>query len=152
MSDEPALRVDPRNDQGKYEVLSKVTDLIVQHGTLPELIHQIARSLEQVAAFQYLCVSLYDATKNCLRLHLWEGEGVPPVPLEVSLENTPSGLVWVSQEPLLLRDLVEDQRFPVLNGMRARIPHLRTGAANQRSKADWRNGDGLAHARCLYTE
>jgi formate hydrogenlyase transcriptional activator len=120
MSDEPALRVDPRNDQGKYEVLSKVTDLIVQHGTLPELIHQIARSLEQVAAFQYLCVSLYDATKNCLRLHLWEGEGVPPVPLEVSLENTPSGLVWVSQEPLLLRDLVEDQRFPVLNGMRAR--------------------------------
>ena len=55
-----------------------------------------------------------------MRLHLWECEGVPPVPLEVSLENTPSGLVWVSQEPLLLRDLVEDQRFPVLNGMRAR--------------------------------
>jgi formate hydrogenlyase transcriptional activator len=120
MSDEAGLRVGPRNEQGKYEVLSKIADLIVQHGTLPELIHQTARSLEQVAAFQYLCISLYDPAKNILRLHLWECEGVPPNPMEVPLENTPSGLVWLSQEPLLIPDMLEEHRFPMLSMMRER--------------------------------
>jgi hypothetical protein len=103
MSDESVLRVGPRNEQGKYEVLSKIADLIVQHGTLPELIHQTARALEQVVALQYLCFSLYDPVKNCLRLHLWECEGSPPSPMDVPLENTPSGSVWITQDPLLIR-------------------------------------------------
>jgi len=120
MKDNGRVRVDPRSDQKNYEVLSRVADLIVQHGTLPELIHQTARSLEQVAAFQYLCLSLYDPAKNCLRLHLWEGEGVPLVPLEVALEDTPSGVVWLTQEPLLLSDLIADDRFRVLDSMRER--------------------------------
>jgi hypothetical protein len=38
MSDESVLRVDPRNEQKRYEVLSGIADLIVQHSTLPELI------------------------------------------------------------------------------------------------------------------
>ena len=120
MSDESVLRVDPRNEQKRYEVLSGIADLIVQHSTLPELIHQTARRLEQVAAFQYLCVSLYDPIKNCLRLHLWEGEEAPPGPLELNINESPSGLVWRTQEPLLLADILEDQRFPVLVKMRER--------------------------------
>jgi formate hydrogenlyase transcriptional activator len=120
MSDESVVRVDPRNEQKRYEVLSGIADLIVQHSTLPELIHQTARRLEQVAAFQYLCVSLYDPIKNCLRLHLWEGEEAPPGPLELNINESPSGLVWRTQEPLLLADILEDQRFPVLVKMRER--------------------------------
>jgi formate hydrogenlyase transcriptional activator len=120
MSDESVLRVDPRNEQKRYEVLSGIADLIVLHSTLPELIHQTARRLEQVAAFQYFCFSLYDPTQNCLRLHLWEGEESPPGPIELNIDESPSGLVWRTQEPLLLRDILEDQRFPVLAHMRER--------------------------------
>jgi formate hydrogenlyase transcriptional activator len=120
MSDESVLRVDPRNEQRKYEVLSGIADLIVQHSTIPELIHQTARRLEQVAAFQYLGFSLYDSVKNNLRLYLWEGEEFPPGPLELSVAESPSGLVWRTQEPLLLRDILEDERFPILANMRER--------------------------------
>ena len=119
MSDE-SVRVDPRNEQKRYEVLSGIADLIVQTATLPDLIHQTARCLEQVAAFQYLCFSQYDPTKNCLRLHLWEGETTPPMPMELSIQESPSGMVWRTQEPLLIRDMLEDQRFPILDNMRER--------------------------------
>jgi formate hydrogenlyase transcriptional activator len=117
MSDGAVIRVDSRNEKKKYEVLSRITNLIVQNATLAELIYQTARSLEQVAAFQYLSLSLYDPAKNCLRLHLWEGEGVPPIPLEVCLDDTPSGKVWRTQEPLLIRDLLDEPRFQVASGL-----------------------------------
>jgi formate hydrogenlyase transcriptional activator len=120
MRDESVPRVDHRNEDKRYEVLSAIADLIVLHGTLPELIHQTARCLEQITAFQYLCLSLYDLEKNSLRLHLWEGEGTPPGPLEVSVDNSPSGFVWRTQEPLLIRDIQEDRRFPILGAMRER--------------------------------
>ena len=149
MSDE-SVRVDPRNEQKRYEVLSGIADLIVQTATLPDLIHQTARCLEQVAAFQYLCFSQYDPTKNCLRLHLWEGETTPPMPMELSIQESPSGMVWRTQEPLLIRDMLEDQRFPVLDNMRERISHLRRGPGDQRTKADWRAGHCQSHSRCVH--
>jgi formate hydrogenlyase transcriptional activator len=121
MSEESVPRTESRNEQKKYEVLSEMADLLVQHGTLPELIHHTAHRLEQVAAFQFLNLCLYDPAKNTLRLHLWEGEGLPPVPIEAPIEGSPCGWVWQMQEPLLIRDLAEEERFSkVRDGLRDR--------------------------------
>jgi len=88
---------------------------MVRHYSLPELFHELAQRLQRVAEFQLLHFSLHDPNENVMRRHLWEGEG-PMIPEVVPVEESASGYVWTHQTPLLIDDLLEDQRFPKVFG------------------------------------
>ena len=52
-----------------------MADLVVHHQSLPELFVAMAERLRQVVAAEAANFSLYDSTRNVMRLHLWEGSG-----------------------------------------------------------------------------
>jgi formate hydrogenlyase transcriptional activator len=108
-------------DLRRYEALLELGDLVVQHHSLPELFVAIAQRLQRVVAAETAKLSLHDPTKNVMRLHLWEGGDVAPVPLEVPVEESASGWVWQNQQPLPVPDLASESRFlPIMSILRAK--------------------------------
>jgi formate hydrogenlyase transcriptional activator len=106
-------------DLQRYEGLLEMADLVVHHHSLPELFAAMAERLRRVAAADAANFSLYDPTKNVMRLHLWEGTELVPTPAEVPVEESPSGWAWQNQQPLVVPDLAADPRFPpVLSTLR----------------------------------
>ena len=106
-------------DLRRYEALLEMADLMVHHHSLPELFLAMAERLRQVVAADAANFSLYDPTHNMMRLHVWQGSEMRPVPLDVAIDASPSGWAWQNQEPLLVNDLQLEPRFPlVLNGLR----------------------------------
>jgi formate hydrogenlyase transcriptional activator len=82
---------------------------------LSGLFHDLACRLQNLFNFRDLGVLLYDKSQNVMRLHLletcepteWEK------PTEVPIEGSIAGWVWQNQEPLVIRDLELENRFPV---------------------------------------
>jgi formate hydrogenlyase transcriptional activator len=106
-------------DLQRYEALLEMADLVVHHHNLPELFAAMAGRLREVAAADAANFSLYDPTKNVMRLHFWEGQELVPTAAEVPIEESPSGWAWQNQEPLVVSDLSADPRFPpVLSRLR----------------------------------
>jgi formate hydrogenlyase transcriptional activator len=96
-----------------------MADLMVHHHSLPELFLAMAERLRRVVAADAANFSLYDSSKNMMRLHLWQGHEISPVPVDVAVEASPSGWAWQRQEPLVVNDLDAESRFPlVLNRLR----------------------------------
>jgi hypothetical protein len=103
----------------RYEALLEMADLVVHHHSLPELFAAMAERLRRVAAADAANFSLYDLTKNVVRLHFWEGTELVPTSAEVPVEESPSGWAWQNQQPLVVPDLASDPRFPpVLSTLR----------------------------------
>ena len=96
----------------RYQVLLELADLMVHHGTLPELFHEMAQTLRKVISFDFIAFSLRDPTFNTMRLHLWEGGETAPVPAQVPVEDSASGWVWQNQLPMIFEDLRQETRFP----------------------------------------
>jgi formate hydrogenlyase transcriptional activator len=107
----PDSHFDPDADL-RYEALLEMADLMVLHRSLPELFLEMACRLRKVTAAEFANFSLHDPTKNVMRLHLWESNELLPVPLEVPVEDSPSGWSWQYQKPLVVSDLQSDSRFP----------------------------------------
>ena len=88
-----------------------MADLVVHHHSLPELFAAMAERLRQVIAADAANFSLYDPEKNVMRLYFWEGSELRPAPLEVPVEESPSGWAWQNQQPLVVDDLTAEPRF-----------------------------------------
>src|SRR5579864_348700 len=88
---------------GRYRALLAVSEVIVSHRDLSALFHELAGRLQQVVRFDYLALLLHEAEGNTLRLHIVE----PPGPTQVSIPvgETPAGLVFESQQPLILSNV-----------------------------------------------
>ena len=96
---------------GRYRALLAVSEAITLHRDLPALFHELAGRLRQVVRFDYLALLLHEAETSTLRRHVLE----PPVPSpaeSVPFGETPAGLVWKSQQPLILSNLAEEKRWP----------------------------------------
>jgi formate hydrogenlyase transcriptional activator len=101
---------------GRYCALLAVSEAIASHRDLPALFHELAGRLHPVVRFDYLALLLHEAEGNTLRLHVLEPSGptLPPPPVNLPLGEVPDGLVWQTQQPLILSNLAEDKRWPRL--------------------------------------
>src|SRR5580693_7382338 len=88
----------------RYRALLAVSEAIVSHRDLSALFHELASRLQQVVRFDYLGLYLHQAAGNTLRLHVLEPSG-PPMPSALPIGETPPGLVWQTQQPLILSNL-----------------------------------------------
>jgi formate hydrogenlyase transcriptional activator len=99
----------------KYLTLLELSKAIASHRDLPGLFHDLACRLQSLFEFSHLGVILHDRKRNVMRLHLvetCEPTQLEP-PTEIPMEGSIAGWVWQNQEPVVVRDLALDDRFPV---------------------------------------
>ncbi len=86
---------------------------------LAALLHDLAHRLPRVVPVNFIGVSLHDAQRKMMRLHALQAN--IPADLvgghEEAVDETPAGLVWQTQQPLLVSDLTQERRWPKVIGL-----------------------------------
>jgi len=104
-----------------YRALFELTQSIAGHDDLDSLCRGLARSLQEVADFDFLALALYDPAENVMRLHALTM--TVPVSAEghtvLSLEDNPAGWVWHNQQPLAVSDVAAEKRWPEFTALLA---------------------------------
>jgi len=94
--------------------LLEVSEAIASHRDLTELFRDLAQRLPRVVQVNFVALSLHDPERNVMRLHTLQAN----VPADIvggheePVEETPAGLVWQTQQPLLVPNLAEERRWP----------------------------------------
>jgi len=114
MSDAPQPSLADASPEARHRALLEVAEAIAQHRDLGELFHELAARLHPVVEFDYLNLTLHDATRNVMRLHILETEAPRKIHpgAEFPVGETPSGLVWETQQPFILDDAEKETRYP----------------------------------------
>jgi formate hydrogenlyase transcriptional activator len=100
--------------QRQLEALLEVSEAIAQHRELSELFHDLAVRLHGILEFDYLALVLHDPKSNVMRLHILESSHPTNVQVgqETPVEDSPAGWVWQTQQPFLVEEVEQEQRFP----------------------------------------
>lgn len=122
---------------------------------LDGLVRELAAVLREVAHCDRLALVLHDPARDVMRLHAIAGSHTPSTTVsELAMTETPSGLVWQTQRPMIMSRLEDETRFPVVmriyrdEGMRSLCvvpltsPVRRLGALTFASREE----DGFAEA------
>src|SRR6202163_4818151 len=119
--------------------LLKMVDLMVHHRNLPELFVAIAGQLSDVAEDEIINFSLHDPRRNVMRMHVLEGDDLAGPPIEVPVADSPGGIAWQTQQPVVVPDVNAETRFPsVVNLLREK--GIRSYCALPLTTADKRLG------------
>jgi formate hydrogenlyase transcriptional activator len=97
----------------RYRALLQVSESIALNRDLPGLFKDLGERLHRVVHFDYLNLVLHVPERNTMRLRVvTAGEPVEQSFLETPVDETPSGQVWLTQEPLVIHDLDQYTRYP----------------------------------------
>ncbi len=98
----------------QLEALLEVSEVIAQHRDLGALFHDLAVRLHSVLEFDYMTLVLHDPKRNVMRLHILESAHPSNVPvgMETPVEESPAGWAWQNQQPLIVEEIEQEQRFP----------------------------------------
>ena len=98
----------------RYQALLEVAQAISTYRDLDELFRELARRLPRVVHVNFVGLSLHDPARNTMRLHTIQAN--VPADLvgghEGPLEESPAGIVWQTQQPILVPDIAEERRWP----------------------------------------
>ena len=98
----------------RYQALLDVAEAISVHRNLHELFRDLAQRLPRVVHVNFIALCLHDSERNVMRLHTIQAN--VPADLvgghEGPVEESPTGLVWQTQQPILVQDLAEECRWP----------------------------------------
>src|SRR6202163_4605629 len=116
MSDVPTRQLSAASPEAQHRALLEVAEAISQHRDLGELFHELAARLHGVVEFDYLNLTLHDAARNVMRLHILETEQPRTIRpgAEFAMGETPSGWVWETQQPFIMDDTEQETRLPML--------------------------------------
>jgi formate hydrogenlyase transcriptional activator len=98
-----------------YQSLLDVSQAILQHRDLAGLFRDLSARLRSILRFDFLNLVLHDAATNTMRLHILEAVSGAPLEtphLELTPEESPSGWVFLHQEPLVIPDVRLETRWP----------------------------------------
>lgn len=103
----------------QYQALLEVSESISLHRDLNALFHDLAERLHQVAEFDFLTLLLHDEPRGVMRLHILETKLPTDVRTgsETPVDESVGGMVWKTQEPLLIPDVEKESRFPQTMGV-----------------------------------
>jgi len=98
----------------QYVTLLELSKAIAAHRDLSKLFHDLACRLQSLFNFRDLAVMLHDDSRNVMRCHFLEtcAPTTWKAPTEVPMEGSIAGWVWQNQEPVVVHDITEDDRFP----------------------------------------
>jgi formate hydrogenlyase transcriptional activator len=120
---ELALTAPVDQPRRQLEALLEVSEAIAQQRDLPALFHDLSERLHCVIDFDFLALTLYDATRDVMRLHVLETRQPTDkrVGAESAIDDHPSGWVWKTQNCFIVSDTDTDPRYPDF------LLHLREG-------------------------
>jgi formate hydrogenlyase transcriptional activator len=97
----------------RYRALLDVSESISLNRDLTALFEDLAQRLRGVMTFDYLNLVLHVPERNTMRLRVLTSTQ-PPEPsfLETPVDETPSGVVWQTQRPLVICDIDRETRYP----------------------------------------
>jgi formate hydrogenlyase transcriptional activator len=100
-----------------YQALLEISQSVASHRDLAALFRDLVERLPRVVSFDRLWLVLHEPARNRMRLHVLEGPARSGAnqdtwPIERPMEESPSALVWSTQEPLVVPNLAEDTRYP----------------------------------------
>ena len=100
-----------------YQSLLDVSKAILQHRDLAGLFRDLSTRLRSILRFDFLNLVLHNPSTNTMRLHILEtATGAPmvepPPLLELAPEESPSGWVFLHQQPLIIPDVRLETRWP----------------------------------------
>jgi formate hydrogenlyase transcriptional activator len=102
----------------RYQALLEVAQAISAQRDLDQLFYDLAHRLPRVVQVNYVDLSLHDPIKKMMRLHTIQAN--VPADLvgghEVPIDECPAGVVWQSQQPLLVPSLAKEHRWPMVIG------------------------------------
>src|SRR6266481_3678672 len=115
----PPQEADLLNSQ--YQALLAISEAIAVQRDLNALFHDLAERLPRIVPFDFINLVLHDPTREVMRLHTLvalETSTIRPG-LELPIDESPAGLVWKSQQPLMLEveDVAMESRFPRLTSL-----------------------------------
>jgi formate hydrogenlyase transcriptional activator len=95
------------------QALLEVWESIALHRDLPALIHDLKQRLSRLVNFNSIWLVMHDSARDKMRLHiLGTPQGMEVDVIERSVEDSPSGLVWQTQQPLIVADTMKETSFP----------------------------------------
>ena len=116
MSDAPISQLADASPEAQHQALLEVAEAIAQHRDLRELFHELSARLHRIVEFDFLSLILHDGLRNVMRLHILETEQPKKIQpgAEFSVEDTPAGFVWETQQPFIMEDTERETRYPAL--------------------------------------
>jgi len=110
---------DLTRDRDRLRLLLEVSESIASHRDLDQLLRDLAQRLPHIVPFDYINVVLHESARDVMRLWLLvtsQPSTISPG-LELPVDESPGGLVWKSQQPLTVDDVMQERRFPKLMAM-----------------------------------
>ena len=104
------------HDRDQLRLLLEVSKSIASHRDLPGLFRDLAQLLHRVAQYDGIALVLHDPVKNLMRAHIIESPQSVGIPegFELAPGEGPAGLVWKTQQLLVVPILAQETRFPKL--------------------------------------
>ncbi len=79
------------------------------------LLHDLGAVLRRFARFDRVAIVLYDQKRDLMRLHTLAALQTPLVTeSELAVEDSPAGVAWRTQEPVMLANLDRETQFPTV--------------------------------------
>jgi len=96
-----------------HRMLLDVSHATASHRDLKSLLDDLAGLLRRVARFDRLALVLHDPERDLMRLHtIVSLEPTFITDLELPVAESPAGLVWQTQRPLVVSRIDAETRFP----------------------------------------
>ena len=110
---------DLTHDRNRLRLLLEVSESIASHRDLDQLLRDLARRLPEIVPFDYINVVLHESARNVMRLWLLVTSQPTTIRpgLELPVDESPGGLVWKTQESIMVEDVAIESRFPQLMAM-----------------------------------
>jgi formate hydrogenlyase transcriptional activator len=111
-----AARTELSLERDRLRLLLEVSESIASYRNLEELFGVLSRRLPQLVPFDFINLVVHDPVQNVMRLEILTTD----VPTSfrpgssLPVEESVAGLVWKTQQPMMIPDLLEDDRFPRL--------------------------------------
>ena len=144
-----AVQLELSHERDRLRLLLEVSESIAAHRNLNDLFEDLAHRLPPVVPFDYINLLLHDPARDVMRLHILvapEGATIHPG-LELPIEESAAGLVWRTQQPLVVEDLEEEHRFPRLISMMRRTASGRSAPSRSPPRFVVSARSGLAASR-----
>jgi len=98
-----------------HRMLLDVSHAAASHRDLKSLLDDLAGLLRRVARFDRLAIVLHDPEHDTMRLHTIVSLGPTfMTDLDLPVSESPAGLVWQTQRPLVMPRIDAETRFPVV--------------------------------------
>lgn len=152
---EPGSSFGSEGDRHRYETLLQMADLMARPYDLDGLLREVSHRLSKAVDFNLIVYALHDPGSDRMMFHCWQSNRSNElIAFEHPATGVPCGLAWQTQQPLLIRDVDQETRFPeAVAGMRG--ANVKTYCAVPLTTATRRLGAmgvGCEHSHCAESD